>query len=91
MFQFNCFFSQLTSLGSWTDRHGVKSSYFSGESGEHVCQCGQASPNECFQLPHLNENKCNCDARDPIQRMDSGLITNHVNIYFSYFDMQMHM
>ena len=81
--QFNCFFSQLSSLGSWTDRHGTKLSYFSGDSGDNICQCGQASPNECFQLPHLNENKCNCDARDPVQRSDHGLITNKAKIILS--------
>lgn len=33
-------------------------------------------------MPHMNENKCNCDARDPVQRSDEGFITNKVRIAF---------
>ena len=82
----------MTSLGSWTDRDGTKSSYFSGDSGENVCHCGQVNPNECFQLPHLNENKCNCDARDPVQRCDHGLITNKVDsVHFFVYEFKPHL
>ena len=67
-------------FGSWTDANGNKQTFFNGRSGDNICACGQTTPNECYQNPHLNENKCNCDARDPVLRSDTGKIKNKVPI-----------
>ena len=67
-------------VGSWIDRFGNAQTYFSGSSGNHVCDCASSFVNECFQLPYQRGHlsTCNCDARDPVLRSDQGIITNMV-------------
>jgi len=75
---FSCFFSPLSMVGSWIDRFGNAQTYFSGNSGNHVCDCASSFVNECYQLPYQRGHlsTCNCDARDPVLRSDQGIITN---------------
>ena len=44
-------------------------------------------PNECHKIANII-NACNCDARDPVERQDSGFITNMVSVY-QYEEMQL--
>ena len=72
--------SPLSDFGAWINNRGQRKSYFSGSSGVNVCDCGTKVPNQCQNLPGLTSNKCNCDAREPVDRRDVGFITNHVHI-----------
>ena len=81
-FQFSCFFAQLSMIGSWTDVHGNMRTYFSGDSGENICACGQKEVNDCYQYPFTKQKSlCNCDSRDVTLRYDEGTITNKVLTY----------
>ena len=75
--QFNCYFSSLTSAGEWIDHQGKNHTFFSGNSGENICECGRQMPNKCHKIANTINN-CNCDARDPVERQDLGYITNKV-------------
>ena len=44
-------------------------------------------PNECHKIANII-NTCNCDARDPVERQDSGFINNMVSVY-QYEEMQL--
>ena len=80
--QFNCFHSQLSNFGAWSDSYGKRQTYFAGANyGQKICQCGIKSPNQCFKLRNVEDiNQCNCDQKDAVYRRDSGFITNMVNI-----------
>jgi len=59
----------------WTDRHGEKNVYFTGENkGYHSCDCHFSSEG-CFE-EETRGNKCNCDANLPAPLVDTGLLTN---------------
>ena len=88
-FQFSCFFSPLSMVGSWIDRFGNAQTYFSGTSGSHICDCASSFVNQCYQLPYLRGHlsTCNCDARDPVLRSDEGIITNKVLNFTEYLNL----
>ena len=53
--------------------------FIGAKYGEKICQCGALVPNQCFKLSNMeNENHCNCDQKDAVDRQDSGFITNMV-------------
>jgi len=88
--QFDCFLTPLNPVASWTDVHGQKQTFFSGNNGTRVCDCGLGEdavleankPNgeettSCYAGPYTSTKPtCNCDARDPVFRQDIGKITN---------------
>ena len=80
--QFNCFHSQLSNFGAWSDSYGKRQTYFAGANyGQKICQCGIKSPNQCFKLRNVEDiNQCNCDQKDAVYRRDSGFITNMVKL-----------
>ena len=54
--------------------------FIGAKYGEKICQCGALVPNQCFKLSNMeNENHCNCDQKDAVDRQDSGFITNMVS------------
>ena len=81
------FLNQIISRKFFKDRHfNVKAfhdDYFlfiGAKYGEKICQCGALVPNQCFKLSNMeNENHCNCDQKDAVDRQDSGFITNMVS------------
>ena len=65
----------MTSIGEWSDRLGQRQTYFSGANyGKKLCDCATQDPSTCFNIGI--ENNCNCDAKDPVDRVDAGYITN---------------
>ena len=68
----------MSNYGSWIGRNGEKSTYFDGSSGDNICACGKGGQNSCIEQPHLEDVKCNCDARIPNLGNDMGIITNKV-------------
>jgi len=89
--QFDCFLTPLNPLASWTDINGEKQTFFSGNNGTRVCDCAlgenamlevnrpkdEGATTTCFSEPYMmTKPPCNCDARDPIFRQDTGIITN---------------
>jgi len=73
---YNCFMSALQKqgidYGFWLDRNGDSQVYWTGSHhGLHVCSCHYVNEG-CFD----EENLCNCDALEPLEMSDVGLITN---------------
>lgn len=81
--QFDCNLAPLTNYGEWYDHQGTSKSYFSGENGEKICECGLS--NDCENSLNGDVNLCNCDANLPLDKHDSGTITKMVKIDLSSF------
>jgi len=76
LFQFDCFLSALNPIGSWVGVDGSKNTFFSGDEGNEICDCGIGSPsanltnslydpkprssNQCAQMPYL-ETRPKCN------------------------------
>ena len=52
-----------TSVVEWETKDGRLLSYFDGEGGAPVCQCGLTVPSSC-----AGGEACNCDVEDVTQR-----------------------
>ena len=71
----------MTGLGEWSDSNNERQTYFDGANyGKKICRCGNLSPNRCIESPDEGHiNYCNCDQKDPVDRIDWGYITNMVS------------
>jgi len=63
LFQFDCFLSALNPIGSWVGVDGSKNTFFSGNEGNEICDCGMGNPsanstNSLYNPAQESSNQC---------------------------------